>query len=330
MPSLKSLTDANAGKTAPADVNKPGGPAPKIVFEQMVHDFGLVAPSSVNTCEFKFQNKGEGKLIISEVTKTCGCTVFKLEKNEYAPGESGKISVQYNADATVGVRVRNLHVLCDDPNNPNVELTIKASITQKVTFEPERLEYKLKGENAGIAELTVKSVDQQFFKITQINSTNDAVTADFNSEQSAAKFVLKTKLDAAKMGTNSFGRIEIRVTHPDCPAVTIPFGLIPRFRPDPAAINVINAEPGKPVQKELWLLNNYNENFEIASVTSKEGTMKLLSKEKMGNRYKLNIEITPPKAEGKETLRMFTDTLSIKTDDGDTVNVSCRGFFRLK
>lgn len=330
MPSLKSLSDANAGKTALADVNKSAGPTPNIVFEQTVHDFGLVAPSSVNTCEFKFCNKGEGKLIITEVTKTCGCTVFNLAKNEYAPGECGKIAVQYNADATVGVRAKNLHVLSNDPNNPNVELTIKASITQKVTFEPERLEYKLKGENAGVAELTVKSVDQQFFKITQINSTNDAVTADFNSTQSAAKFVLKTKLDAAKMGTSSFGRIEIRVTHPDCAAVTVPFGLIPRFRSDPAAINVINAEPGKPVPKELWLLNNYNENFEIASATSKEGTMKLLSKEKMGNRYKLNLEITPPKAVGKETLRMFTDTLTIKTNDGDTVDVSCRGFFRLK
>jgi hypothetical protein len=351
VPSLKSLADANADKTqmtgispdksklpaepitgemAVADSNGPVGLPPNIVFEQSVHDFGLVAPSSVSTCEFKFCNKGEGKLKISEVTKSCGCTVFKLAKNDYAPGECGKIAVQYNADASVGIRQRNLHVLSNDPNNPNVELTIKASITQKVTFEPERLEYKLKGENALTAELTLKSVDKQFFKITQIDSTNDAVTADFNPDQSAAKFVLKTKLDAAKMGTGSFGRIEIKVTHPDCAAVTVPFGLIPRFRSDPAAINIINAEPGKPVQKELWLLNNYNDDFDIVSVTSKEATMKLIGKEKMGNRYKLNLEIIPPKAQGKETLRMFTDTLTIKINDGDSIDVSCRGFFRLK
>ncbi len=351
MPSLKSLADVNTekaqmtdvspdksklpaepitGQIAAAEANKSVGPPPEIVFENTVQDFGLVAPSSVNTCEFKFCNKGQGKLVISEVTRTCGCTVFNLAKNDYAPGECGKIGVQYNADTSVGIRQRNLHVLSNDPNNPNVELTIKASITQKVTFEPERLEYKLKGANAGTAELTLKSVDKQFFKIAQINSTNDAVTVDFNSDQSAAKFVLETKLDAAKMGTNSFGRIEIRVTHPDCTTVTVPFGLIPRFRSDPAAINIINAEPGKPVQKELWLLNNYNDDFDIASVTSKEETMKLIGKEKMGNRYKLNLEITPPKAQGKETLRMFTDTLTIKINDGDSIDVSCRGFFRLK
>ena len=351
MPSLKSLADANAdkaqitgissdksklpaepiiGKMTVVDTNEPVGLFPNIVFENTVHDFGLVAPASVKTCEFKFCNKGEGKLQISEVTRTCGCTVFKLAKNDYAPGECGKIAVQYNADAAVGVRQRHLHVLSNDPNNPNVELTIKASITQKVTFEPERLEYKLKGENAGTAELTLRSVDQQFFKIAQIDSTNDAVTADFNPDQTAAEFVLKTKLDAAKMGTSSFGRISIKVTHPDCASVTVPFSLIPRFRSDPAAINIINAEPGKPVQKELWLLNNYNDDFEIASVTSREATMKLIDKEKMGNRYKLNLEIIPPKAQGKETLRMFMDTLTIKTNDGDSINVSCRGFFRLK
>jgi hypothetical protein len=351
MPSLKSLADANAdkaqmtgispdksklptepitGKMLVVDVNEPVGLHPNIVFEQTVHDLGLIAPSSVNTCEFKFCNKGEGKLKISEITRTCGCTVFKLAKNDYAPGECGKIAVQYNADGTVGLRQRHLHVLSNDPNNPNVELTIKASITQKVTFEPERLEYKLKGENAGAAELVLKSVDKQFFKITQINSTNDAVMADFNPGQAAEKFVLKTKLDAAKMGTSSFGRIEIKVTHPDCTAVTVPFSLIPRFRSDPAAINIINAEPGKPVQKELWLLNNYNDDFDIDSVTSKEATMKLIGKEKMGNRYKLNLEITPPKAQGKETMRIFTDTLTVKINDGDSINVSCRGFFRLK
>lgn len=329
MPSLKSIADSNAAKTA-AEVNKPAGPPPQLVFEQPVHDFGMVAPSSANTCEFKFCNKGQGTLKISEVTKTCGCTVFNLAKNDYAPGECGKIGVQYNADGSVGIRVRNLHVMSNDPNNPNIELTIKASITQKVTFEPERLEYKLKGSNAGVAEITLKSVDKQPFKITQISSTNDAVTADFNSEQSAEKVVIKTKLDAAKMGTNNFGRIEIKLTHPDCTSVTIPFGLIPRFRTDPAAINIINAEPGKTVQKELWLLNNYNEDFEIASITSKEGIIKLVSKEKMGSRYKVNLEINPPKAEGKEALRMFTDTLTIKTSDGDTVDINCRGFFRLK
>jgi len=50
------------------------------MFEQPIHDFGMVAPGSVQTCEFNFKNEGIGKLVINDVSKTCGCTVFTLEK----------------------------------------------------------------------------------------------------------------------------------------------------------------------------------------------------------------------------------------------------------
>jgi len=97
---LQSPPEANAASPqAPAE---PNGPPPKIVFEQTVHDFGAVAPGSLNPCKFKFKNAGLGVLKISEVTKTCGCTVFTLEKKDYAPGEEGVIEVGYNADKASG------------------------------------------------------------------------------------------------------------------------------------------------------------------------------------------------------------------------------------
>ena len=53
--------------TLPAE---PNGPPPKIMFEQPIHDFGMVAPGSVQTCEFNFKNEGIGKLVINDVSKT--------------------------------------------------------------------------------------------------------------------------------------------------------------------------------------------------------------------------------------------------------------------
>ncbi|MFH1370132.1 MAG: DUF1573 domain-containing protein [Planctomycetota bacterium] len=308
---------------APAE---PNGPPPKISFEQPVHDFGLIGPGSTQTCEFNFKNEGVGTLIIKDVSKTCGCTVFTLEKKEYVPGEKGTLDVQYHADKGSGVRTRHLYVFSNDPDNPRIELTIKASITQKVAFEPDRLEYKLKGDNAGVAELTIRSVDEQPFSITKFDATNDAVTANFDPSQKGAKFVLKTRIDPQKMGASNNGRIEIAVSHPECPSITVPFGLLARFRVDPPAINLLNAEPGEKIQRELWVLDNYDEDFEIASVTSGQDIVKVVSREKLGRRYKLNLEIIPPATQ--KTARMFTDTLSLTTKDGEKINVTCRGFFR--
>ena len=312
----------------PQATAEPNGPSPKIVFEQVVHDFGAVAPGSLNPCKFKFKNAGLGVLKISDVTKTCGCTVFSLEKKEYAPGEEGAIDVGYNADKASGPRTRHLYVLSNDPANPRVELTINASIAQKIACEPEKLDYVPRGEKAGIIDLTIRSVDGQVFAITGFSATGDAVSADFDPNQKAARFVLKTKIDPQKTGVNGSGRIEITTSHPECPSIIVPFSVLPRFKVDPPAINVLNAEPEKAIERELWLLSNYGGDFEIASAASKQGIIKVLSHEKVGNRYKFELEIVPPS--NATSVRMFTDTLVITTKDGEKVEVACRGFYQRK
>jgi len=312
----------------PPATPEPNGPPPKIVFEKTTHDFGNISPGSINACEFNFQNKGAGTLVISDISKVCGCTVTTLDKKYYAPEEKGTIKVQFSADNGIGVRAKQMYVFSNDKDNPRVELTIRAAITKKVVCEPAQLDYKLKGDNAGVAEITIQSVDNQPFAITGFSSTSDAVTAKFDPNQQASKFVLQTKIDPQKMGASSNGRIEIAVTYPGVSSLTVSFSVLTRFRADPPAINVLNAEPGKVVQKELWVLNNYDEDFEITSAASKEGIIKVLSKEKVGNRYKFNLEITAPPT--KNAVRMFTDTLSVSTKDGEKVDIACRGFYQRK
>jgi hypothetical protein len=331
-PSSTPATEpAAAGQQVPAQppaTPEPNGPPPTIFFEQTTHDFGNIAPGSNKTCEFNFENRGKGKLIISEVTKTCGCTVPELEKNEYAPGEGGILKVQYHADSGAGARTRQMYVFSNDKEHPRVELILKAMITKNVICEPAQLDYTLKGKNAGLAELTIRSLDDQPFEITGFKATSDAVAVNFTPGQKAAKFVLQTRIDTQKLAPSSNGRIEINVTYPDVGTVTVPFSVLSRFRADPPAINVLNAESGKVIQKELWVLNNYDEDFDIASAASKEGFIKVAKQEKLGNRYKLTLEITPPAT--SVAVRMFTDTLSIGTKDGEKVNIACRGFYLRK
>lgn len=329
-PASKTAAEANAASPqvaaqpqATADTN---GPQPRLVFEQPTYDCGAVAPGSLTTCKFKFANKGAGVLKISDVTKTCGCTVFTLDKKEYAPGEQGAIDAGYNADKGSGIRTRHLYVASNDPVNERIELTIKATIAQKIVYEPEKLEYAIKGEKAGTMNLTVRSVDDQNFAITSFGSTGDAVSADFDPNKKGVKFILKTRVDSNKMATNSNGMVEIKTTHPECPTVNVPFNVLPRFKVDPPAINILNAEVGKPVERELWLLTNYDEDFEIASAASKEGIIKVAGKEKVGTRYKFKLSIVPPPSVNAG--RMFTDTFTITTKDGEKVEVVCRGFYQ--
>jgi len=68
-------------------------------FESETHDFGKIALNKPVTFDFKYTNIGEQPLIISKAEASCGCTVPKYTSAPIKKGESGIISVTFNAAA---------------------------------------------------------------------------------------------------------------------------------------------------------------------------------------------------------------------------------------
>jgi len=314
-------------KTAP-EADKPAKPAPGITFERVVHDFGEIGPGTKNVCEFKFTNTGESLLKITRVSKTCGCTPYTLAKKEYEPGESGVLKVRYNASKRPGSAKKRLFVFSNDKTRPKVTLTIKAKIIQKVDYKPKKLNLLLKEENAGCPEITLTSLDGQPFSIKRFRSTGNSIIADVNSSVKATKFVIEAKVDIEKLRKRLNGRIDIDLTHPECKTVAIPFETLPRFKISPPSISILGAKPQKPITREVWILNNYGEDFEVESVSSKKGIIKVLSQERKDNRYKFELEIIPPAAEGK--IKTFSDVFCVNIKGGEKLEVTCRGFYAKK
>ena len=342
----ESASGAEAESTAPEsatspaeaeiipEVNEPrpseglGKPAPAIMFEEVVHDFGEIGPGTKNVCEFKFTNTGDGVLKITKVSKTCGCTVPELSKKEYAPGESGTLKVKYHSGRRSGVAKKRLFVYSNDKARPKVELTIKARISPKVDYQPRRLNLSLRERDAGCPKITLTSLDGKPFAIKRFKSTADCITADVDSSEKATKFVIEARVDIEKLRKVLQGRIDIGLTHPECDTVIISFDVLPRFEFDPRTLIVFNAEPQKSVTRKVWLLNNYGEDFEVASASSKEGIIKVASQKRKGNRYEFELEITPPAAEGGK--RFFTDVFFVNIKGGQTLEITCRGFYSRK
>jgi len=321
----KSAPAQKPADASAAAEQKPSGPAPKIEFEKITHNFNDVSPSSENVCEFKFKNTGKGLLKITDVSKSCGCTPFTLDKIEYAAGETGQLKVKYNAGTYPGPVTRNLFVSSNDLTNPKVTLTIQANIAPKVKYEPERISLMLNKENAGCPDITLTGMDGQPFAIKQFKSSAEGITADYDPNAQATKFVLKPKIDIEKVRKALNGHIEILLTHPKCDKVTIFYNAVPRFELKPPSLVVYKVEPLKPVTKELWLLNNYEESFEVESTASRDGIVKLVGQEKVGNRYKFILEVTPPVI--KEGARVFTDIFTINIKGGEQLQVNCNGFY---
>jgi hypothetical protein len=121
------------------------------------------------------------------------------------------------------------------------------------------------------------------------------------------------------------GRIEIDLTHPECKTISLSLNTLPKFQIAPRSIIARGLEPNKPIVKQLRILNNYNEDFELESTSSKKGIVRVLSKELVSNGYELQLQITPPAAGNKS--RVFSDVLSVKIKGGKKLDVPCSGFY---
>ena len=329
-PEGSALTPAKEGKK-PLKVGKapkPGEPAPKIMFENTVCDFGEVGPNTDNTNQVKFTNTGDALLRISNIDKCCG-VVWKLDKREYAPGESGTIVVQWKAGPLPSTFTRQLVVHSNDPVNPEISVGVTATIVLRVLGEPDRLKLFLDEENGGCPEITLRSLDEKPFSIVAFKSTADCITAEFDPSAQATKFVLHPKVDTEKLQKNLKGRVNIELTHPEGKFVSLVFDVLPQYTVSPPLLIIFDAEPEKPTIREIKVLNNYKKDFEIESVASKSGTVgvKVVEQQKISNGYVLNVEITPPAASEKTR---FSDTFTLTLKGGAKLSVTCNGYFAKK
>jgi len=301
---------------------------PKITFEKLGHDFGVVPPNKQNKAEIKFTNTGRDTLKIAKVGGCCG-VVTKLagDKKEYAPGESGAVSIEWRSGSQPMDFARKFSVHSNDRENPAQSLYIKAKVVLKVNWEPKRLSLVLDEENAGSGNITIRCVDDKPFSITSFKSTGGCITADFDPSVEATKFVLEPKVDVEKLQNYQKGRITIGLTHPDGTAAIVLFDVKPKYTVNPPLLIMFNAEPGEPIVRKLSILNNYKKDFGIESLTSKTGTVgiKILSERPITHGYQLEIELTPPAFEGK---MKFMDTFNLVLDNDDKLPIRCSGYYK--
>jgi hypothetical protein len=302
---------------------------PEIKFKELVYDFGEVGPSAKQKGQFEFTNVGEGLLKITKVKRCCG-VVATVDKMKYAPGESGIINVEWNSGPLESTMRKNIVAYSNDPNNPAVNLTITAKVILKVAWEPKRLKLFLDEENAGCPEITINSIDDRPFSITEFKSTGDCIKADFDPSKEATKFVLEPKIDTEKLKENLKGRIYISMNHPQGKNATIVYSVVPKYTVNPPLLIIFDAVPNKPIVRKISVLNNYEKDFEIESLTSKNNivAIEVLEQKKIDNGnqlgYQLEVAITPPADEGKVK---FTDQLSLNIKDGEELPIRCNGYY---
>ncbi len=122
---------------------------PEIKFVRERLNFGEIESDREIDLVFEFKNAGNKVLVIKNVVPDCGCTTHQLEKIEYKPGETGKITVKFDSTGYNGKVIKGITVFTNDEKNKSVNLYIEGVVVNrniiKVVLEPESLDFgKLK------------------------------------------------------------------------------------------------------------------------------------------------------------------------------------------
>ena len=106
-----------------------------ISFTYYKHNFHILPFKRKASYSFTFSNPGQSPLVILNVKTSCGCTVADWIKEPIKPGESGKITVTYDA-AFLGKFHKEVSVFYNGKDSP-VKLEIKGQVEYPKNLKPE-------------------------------------------------------------------------------------------------------------------------------------------------------------------------------------------------
>lgn len=179
---------------------------PQIVFENLEHDFGAFKESDgVQTTTFKFTNKGEVPLVISNVRASCGCTTPKWTREPVAPNGTGEIQVSYDPRNRPGAFNKTVMVSSNAENGTTVlRITGRVDERERTLAEeyPRQIgSLRVKSNHISFARLTENEVKTQELEL--VNDTDKPIKVGFRTVPGH----IKAKVEPETIPANGKGKL---------------------------------------------------------------------------------------------------------------------------
>ncbi len=110
--------------------------APKIQFDQLLYDFGKTSQVATVSGIFKFANIGDDLLKLEQPQTSCGCAVAELNSNALPPGTTAELPFTLHLGFYRALLEKHITVRSNDPQTPEVMLTVKVDYTPLYELNP--------------------------------------------------------------------------------------------------------------------------------------------------------------------------------------------------
>ena len=308
---------------------------PKATIAEPLKDVGTVSKGDKIVHDFVIKNEGDADLQITNVQPACGCTVADFDK-VIKPGQTGKVHAVVDSSTFSGPISKGVSVFTNDPEHPQIELTIHAKVEPYISIKPGYARYiTVQGEplEGNIAQ-TLWAPDGTAWDITSVDSPYPFLAVTFHEakpeerlpDAKGKQWKVEMKLsNQAKVGPLS-DYVTVHTNHPKQKIVQIP---VSGFVRPVVATTPPNADFGKielkePLKKALNIRNFATEPIKVTSVDPSlpKGIETKLETLEEGREYQVRIILNPELAKGP-----FLGKLVIHTDSPKvpTLEVEVKG-----
>lgn len=168
-----------AAATAKQTPAAPGATLPNALeIENPTFDWGDIPDTETVSHSFNFKNVSD-KTVKITVAASCGCTVAGLEKDTYAPGETGKITASFNPQGRNGSQTKVLTMTVIDPQGVFAQqtMTVTSNVKALVTVEPPKMYLTEVDHKAGQSSKLTIVGRKPGFQVTAVESNSEFITA---------------------------------------------------------------------------------------------------------------------------------------------------------
>lgn len=296
---------------------------PKAVVAEPVEDVGVVAKGDKIVHDFAIRNDGASELLISEVAPACGCTVAEFDKS-IAPGKAGKVHAVLDTSTFSGPIAKGIYVFTNDPDNPRLELTIRAKVEPSINVRPGYARFvKADPEGLGAVEQLIWSPDGTAFDIVRIENpygaflkvehraATDADRAEAGVEGGGHVVTLTLDYGAAPVGSLA-QYVSVHTSHPKQKVVQIPItGFVrPLVAVTPQELDLGQVSLAEPVRHVINVQSFAAQPMAVTSVENDLGTAEASVRTlKEGKEFQVLLTLNPgmPKGEFAGKVKIHTD-----------------------
>ena len=294
---------------------------PKAVVAEPVKDAGVIPKGDKITHDFIIRNEGDAVLEITNVQPACGCTVVEFDKS-IAPGQTGKVHAVLDTTDFGGPIGKGVTVFTNDPDTPQIELTIHARVEPRIAVKPGYARYIVvqKESVQGTIAQTLWAPDGTPFEVTGVESPWPFMKVAYheakpeeripNAEGRQWRVDMTLSNDEAKVGALA-DYVTIHTTHPKQKIVQIPVsGFVrPVMAVTPPRADFGSISLKEPVKTSINIQNFATEPIRITSVESVKGVDAKIEPLQEGREYQVRLVLNQNLGKGA-----FNGKLKIHTD----------------